>query len=126
MKRFVLLSSTEWFSARSTVSSAFDRALRRAFPVWLAPLQVQIIPVSHVHLDYCRKVQAELKQAGIRAGIDERNEKLGYKIRESQVQKIPYVLVLGDHEEQEDAVNVRRFDISRMNTFLFRHSKISL
>ncbi|MED0588012.1 threonine--tRNA ligase [Bacillus subtilis] len=80
-----------------------------AFPVWLAPLQVQIIPVSHVHLDYCRKVQAELKQVGIRAGIDERNEKLGYKIRESQVQKIPYVLVLGDHEEQEDAVNVRQF-----------------
>jgi len=80
-----------------------------AFPVWLAPLQVQIIPVSHVRLDYCRKVQAELKQVGIRAGIDERNEKLGYKIRESQVQKIPYVLVLGDHEEQEDAVNVRRF-----------------
>lgn len=54
-------------------------------------------------------MQAELKQAGIRAGIDERNEKLGYKIRESQVQKIPYVLVLGDHEEQENAVNVRRF-----------------
>ncbi|MDM5303659.1 threonine--tRNA ligase [Bacillus subtilis] len=80
-----------------------------AFPVWLAPIQVQIIPVSHVHLDYCRKVQAELKQVGIRVGIDERNEKLGYKIRESQVQKIPYVLVLGDHEEQQDAVNVRQF-----------------
>lgn len=80
-----------------------------AFPVWLAPVQVQIIPVLHVHLDYCRKVQAELKQAGIRAGIDERNEKLGYKIRESQVQKIPYVLVLGDQEEQEEAVNVRQF-----------------
>lgn len=54
-------------------------------------------------------MQAELKQAGIRAGIDERNEKLGYKIRESQVQKIPYVLVLGDQEEQEEAVNVRQF-----------------
>ncbi|MBU2661614.1 threonine--tRNA ligase [Bacillus cabrialesii] len=80
-----------------------------AFPVWLAPVQVQIIPVSHVHLAYCRKVQSELKQLGIRAGIDERNEKLGYKIRESQVQKIPYVLVLGDHEEQEGTVNVRQF-----------------
>ncbi|KIL31872.1 Threonyl-tRNA synthetase [Bacillus subtilis subsp. subtilis] len=54
-------------------------------------------------------MQAELKQAGIRAGIDERNEKLGYKIRESQVQKIPYVLVLGDQEEQEEAVNVCQF-----------------
>ncbi|WP_420976093.1 threonine--tRNA ligase [Bacillus vallismortis] len=80
-----------------------------AFPVWLAPVQAQIIPVSHVHLDYCRKVQAELKQLGIRAGIDERNEKLGYKIRESQIHKIPYVLVLGDHEEQQDTVNVRQF-----------------
>lgn len=80
-----------------------------AFPVWLAPIQAQIVPVSHVHLDYCRKVQAELKQAGIRAGIDERNEKLGYKIRELQVQKIPYVLVLGDQDEQEEAVNVRQF-----------------
>lgn len=54
-------------------------------------------------------MQAELKRLGIRARIDERNEKLGYKIRESQVQKIPYVLVLGDHEEQKDAVNVRQF-----------------
>ncbi|MCC2527690.1 threonine--tRNA ligase [Bacillus halotolerans] len=80
-----------------------------AFPVWLAPVQVQIIPVSHVHLDYCEKVQSELKRLGIRANIDERNEKLGYKIRESQMQKIPYMLVLGDQEVSEKAVNVRQF-----------------
>ncbi|MEC1751436.1 threonine--tRNA ligase [Bacillus mojavensis] len=80
-----------------------------AFPVWLAPTQVHIIPVSHVHMDYCEKVQSELKRLGIRANIDERNEKLGYKIRESQMQKIPYMLVLGDQEVNEKAVNVRQF-----------------
>ncbi|MDR4228606.1 threonine--tRNA ligase [Bacillus mojavensis] len=80
-----------------------------AFPVWLAPTQVHIIPVSHVHMDYCEKVQSELKRLGIRANIDERNEKLGYKIRESQMQKIPYMLVLGDQEVNERAVNVRQF-----------------
>ncbi|MFO3790033.1 threonine--tRNA ligase [Bacillus mojavensis] len=80
-----------------------------AFPVWLAPTQVHIIPVSHVHMDYCKKVQSELKRLGIRANIDERNEKLGYKIRESQMQKIPYMLVLGDQEVNEKAVNVRQF-----------------
>lgn len=80
-----------------------------AFPVWLAPVQVQIIPVSHVHLDYCEKVQSELQRLGIRVNIDERNEKLGYKIRESQMQKIPYMLVLGDQEVNEKAVNVREF-----------------
>lgn len=80
-----------------------------AFPVWLAPVQVQIIPVSYVHMDYCEKVQSELKRLGIRVNIDERNEKLGYKIRESQMQKIPYMLVLGDQEVSEKAVNVRQF-----------------
>ncbi|PRS07093.1 threonine--tRNA ligase [Bacillus halotolerans] len=80
-----------------------------AFPVWLAPVQVQIIPVSHVQMDYCEKVQSELKRLGIRVNIDERNEKLGYKIRESQMQKIPYMLVLGEQEVSEKAVNVRQF-----------------
>ncbi|KAF1677904.1 MULTISPECIES: threonine--tRNA ligase [Bacillus] len=97
-----------------------------AFPVWLAPVQVQIIPVSHVHLAYCRKVQAELKQLGIRAEIDERNEKLGYKVRESQVQKVPYVLVLGDREEQEGAVNVRQFGDQQNEHVLFQAFKNKL
>ncbi|MFJ9383719.1 threonine--tRNA ligase [Peribacillus sp. NPDC101481] len=80
-----------------------------AFPVWLAPLQVQIIPVSQVHLNYCLKVQKELKNKGIRVKIDDRNEKLGYKVREAQMGKIPYMLVLGDKEEKENEVNVRRY-----------------
>lgn len=79
------------------------------FPVWLAPVQVQIIPVSQVHLDYCLQVQKELKNQGIRVKIDDRNEKLGYKVREAQMGKIPYMLVLGDKEETENEVNVRKY-----------------
>ncbi|PGT82775.1 threonine--tRNA ligase [Bacillus sp. AFS040349] len=80
-----------------------------AFPVWLAPTQVQIIPVSHVHLDYCLQIQAELKEALVRVKIDSSNEKLGYKIREAQMKKTPYMLVLGDQEMENGKVNVRKF-----------------
>ncbi|MFE4813716.1 threonine--tRNA ligase [Peribacillus simplex] len=80
-----------------------------AFPAWLAPVQVQIIPVSQVHLNYCLRVQKELKNHGIRVKIDDRNEKLGYKVREAQLGKIPYMLVLGDKEEKENEVNVRKY-----------------
>ncbi|MCE7793389.1 threonine--tRNA ligase [Salipaludibacillus sp. CUR1] len=80
-----------------------------AFPTWLAPVQVQAIPVSDVHMDYVRKVEDELKKEGIRVHVDVRDEKLGYKIREAQMQKIPYLLVLGDKEIEAEAVNVRRY-----------------
>jgi threonyl-tRNA synthetase len=72
-------------------------------------VQVQIIPVSQVHLNYCLKVQKVLKNQGIRVKIDDRNEKLGYKVREAQMGKIPYMLVLGDKEEKENEVNVRKY-----------------
>jgi threonyl-tRNA synthetase len=80
-----------------------------AFPVWLAPTQVQIIPISKIHLDYCLKIQSELKQLGVRVKVDKSDEKIGYKIREAQMQKIPYMLVLGDNEVRENAVNVRKY-----------------
>ncbi|MBR7794762.1 threonine--tRNA ligase [Agaribacter marinus] len=80
-----------------------------AFPIWLAPIQTQIIPVSKVHADYCFHVQAKLKELGIRVKIDDRNEKLGYKIREAQLKKIPYMLVLGDKEIENKTVNVRAY-----------------
>ncbi|MDV2684811.1 threonine--tRNA ligase [Alkalihalophilus lindianensis] len=81
-----------------------------AFPTWLAPVQVQVIPVSpDVHLDYAKKVQDQLQAAGARVEIDERNEKIGYKIREAQMQKIPYMLVLGDKEMEAGAVNIRKY-----------------
>ncbi|WP_226656395.1 threonine--tRNA ligase [Pseudalkalibacillus hwajinpoensis] len=80
-----------------------------AFPTWLAPIQAEIIPVSEVHLEYAKNVQKKLQRAGIRVEVDERNEKIGYKIREAQMQKIPYMLVVGDKEVEGEAVNVRRY-----------------
>ncbi|BEG59640.1 threonine--tRNA ligase [Anaerostipes hadrus] len=78
-----------------------------AFPTWLAPVQVEVIPISDKHLDYANKVLDTLKVAGIRADIDTRAEKMGYKIREAQLQKIPYMLVVGGKEEENEAVSVR-------------------
>ncbi|MBU9714168.1 threonine--tRNA ligase [Evansella tamaricis] len=80
-----------------------------AFPTWLAPVQVQVIPVSEVHMDYVRKVEDQLKRSGVRVQVDVRDEKLGYKIREAQIQKIPYLLVIGDKEIESNGVNVRRY-----------------
>jgi len=80
-----------------------------AFPTWLAPVQVQAIPVSDVHMDYVSKVEDKLKEAGVRVKVDVRSEKLGYKIREAQMQKIPYLLVLGDKEIESNGVNVRKY-----------------
>ena len=81
-----------------------------AFPTWLAPVQVEVIPVNlDAHSDYAKKVRDELNKRGFRAEADLRNEKLGYKIRESQTQKIPYTLVLGDKELKDNGVNVRRY-----------------
>ncbi|WP_026690621.1 threonine--tRNA ligase [Alteribacter aurantiacus] len=80
-----------------------------ALPVWLSPVQVQLIGVSDVHDEYVRKVEDKLRAAGARVHVDGRNEKLGYKIREAQMQKIPYLLVLGDKEIESNSVNVRRY-----------------
>ncbi|MGC8229916.1 threonine--tRNA ligase [Pseudobacillus badius] len=94
-----------------------------AFPVWLAPIQAQIIPVSQVHLDYCLKIEAELRQFGVRVKIDKSDEKMGYKIRKAQMQKIPYILVLGDKEMEEGAVNVRRYGAQQSESVLFKDFK---
>ncbi|HDA2138205.1 TPA: threonine--tRNA ligase [Staphylococcus aureus] len=81
-----------------------------AFPTWLAPKQVQIIPVNvDLHYDYARQLQDELKSQGVRVSIDDRNEKMGYKIREAQMQKIPYQIVVGDKEVESNQVNVRQY-----------------
>lgn len=76
-------------------------------PLWLAPVQVQLLTVTDRQLDYARALQKKLKAVGIRAEVDERGEKLGYKIREAQLQKIPYMLTLGDKEVQSETVSVR-------------------
>ncbi|TYR82194.1 threonine--tRNA ligase [Priestia megaterium] len=91
-----------------------------AFPTWLAPVQVQVIPVSPtVHLDYAKEVQEKLQLAGIRVELDTRDEKIGYKIREAQMQKIPYMLVVGDKEMEEKAINVRKYGEQKSETVDF-------
>ena len=91
-----------------------------AFPTWLAPVQVQVIPVSNdVHFDYAKGVQEKLQAAGFRVEMDYRDEKLGYKIREAQMKKIPYMLVLGDKELESGSVNVRRYGSKDSETVSF-------
>lgn len=81
-----------------------------AFPTWLAPMQVEIIPVNvDLHYDYARLLQGELKSQGVRVEIDDRNEKMGYKIREAQMKKIPYQIVVGDQEVENQEVNLRKY-----------------
>lgn len=77
------------------------------FPVWLAPVQVKILPVSDKSADYAKQVESALKARGLRAETDMRNEKIGYKIREAQLEKVPYMLIIGDKEREEGTVSVR-------------------
>ena len=80
-----------------------------AFPTWLAPVQVQVIPVSpDIHFDYAKQVREQLQAEGFRVELDDRNEKIGYKIREAQLEKIPYMLVIGDNEVNSGTLSVRK------------------
>ncbi|MFD0047733.1 threonine--tRNA ligase [Actinomycetes bacterium NPDC127524] len=91
-----------------------------AFPTWLAPVQVQVIPVSpEIHLSYAKDVQEKLQAQGLRVSLDQRDEKIGYKIREAQMQKIPYMLVVGDNESKEGSVNVRKYGEQKSETVAF-------
>jgi threonyl-tRNA synthetase len=78
-----------------------------AFPVWLAPIQATVLPITDKQTEYARKVRDELDAAGIRVHLDDRSEKVNLKIREAQLQKIPYMLVVGDREAQSGQVSVR-------------------
>ena len=78
-----------------------------AFPLWLSPLQVKILPISDKQNEYGEKVKAKLEEKGIRVELDNRNEKIGYKIREAQLEKVPYMLVVGDKEIESNTVSVR-------------------
>lgn len=80
-----------------------------AFPVWLAPVQVKILPITDKHFDYAFDLRKKLFDLGIRVEVDERNEKMGYKIREAQVKKVPYALVIGDQEMQDGNVTLRKY-----------------
>ena len=78
-----------------------------AFPLWLAPLQAIVLPIADRHAAYAQDVRRQLLAAGLRAQVDERQEKIGYKIREAQLQKVPYMLVVGDREAADGLVAVR-------------------
>jgi threonyl-tRNA synthetase len=81
-----------------------------AFPTWLAPVQAVLVTVTDKQLPFARQVYERMREAGVRVEIDERNEKLGFKIREAQMQKIPYMLVIGDNEVEAGAVRPRQRD----------------
>ena len=80
------------------------------FPLWLAPVQVKILPISDKYIEYVREVEAILKKEGLRCEVDERAEKIGYKIRAAQLEKIPYMLIIGEKEVQSGSVSVRSRD----------------
>ena len=94
-----------------------------AFPMWLAPTQVKILPIADRHFDYAYDVKKQLEAKGMRVEIDDRNEKIGYKIREARLQKVPYMLIVGDNEVQNGEVSVRKRgedgDLGTMSTVDF-------
>ncbi|HEU4609587.1 MAG TPA: threonine--tRNA ligase [Chitinophagaceae bacterium] len=87
------------------------------FPLWLAPLQVKILPISDKFMDYANSILQELKKADIRAEIDDRNEKIGKKIRDTELQKVPYMLVLGEKEQEEKRLAIRRQGLGDLGVF---------
>ena len=78
-----------------------------AFPTWLSPIQAEVIPVTSHFADYAHQVAQKLKAQGVRVEVDDRNEKVGYKIREAQLQKVPYMLIVGEREVENQTVGVR-------------------
>ena len=103
-----------WLSIHRTSIGCYERTLAwliekyaGMFPTWLCPEQVRVLPISDKYLDYAKKVDAQLKENGIQSAVDERAEKIGYKIREARIAKIPYMLVVGEKEEAEGKVAVR-------------------
>jgi Threonyl-tRNA synthetase len=78
------------------------------FPLWLAPVQARVLPISEKFVDYAKQVEKELVNAGVRVEVDESNEKLGYKIRQCELQKVPYLLIVGEKEVADGVVSVRR------------------
>jgi threonyl-tRNA synthetase len=94
-----------------------------AFPVWLAPVQAVVIPISERHAEYANKMGAELKEAGVRVEVDVRNEKMNAKIREHAMQKVPFLLVVGDKEAEANSVNVRTRGSEKTQTVPFTEFK---
>ena len=79
-----------------------------AFPTWMAPVQVKILPISEKHVEYAKDLAKQMHRDYVRVEVDDRSEKIGYKIRQAQMAKVPYMLVVGDKEVEEGTVNVRK------------------
>lgn len=90
-----------------------------AFPTWMAPVQVKILPISDKHIAYAKELAKKMHKDYVRVEVDERNEKIGYKIRQAQVAKVPYMLVVGDKEMEEGTVNVRKHGGDELGTVPF-------
>lgn len=105
------------------ILGTFDRFMaflleetKGVFPLWLAPVQVKILPITDYQQEYARKIQEELHQLGIRVQVDDRNEKTGYKIREAQMQKIPYMIVVGPKEVENHTIAIRSYGKGDLGT----------
>lgn len=96
------------------------------FPTWLAPQQVRILPITDRHNDYGNKLESELEECGVRVHLDDRNEKVGYKIREAQADKVPYMLIIGDQEQESGTVSLRLRDHTANETLEFNDFKDKL
>ena len=96
------------------------------FPTWLAPQQVRILPITDRHNEYGNKLKSELEDCGVRVHLDDRNEKVGYKIREAQADKVPYMLIIGDQEQESGTVSLRLRDHTANETLEFNDFKDKL
>lgn len=90
-----------------------------AFPTWMAPVQVKILPISEKHVEYANQLAKQMRHDYVRVEVDDRNEKIGYKIRQAQMEKVPYMLVVGDKEMEDNSVNVRKHGGDELGTVSF-------
>jgi threonyl-tRNA synthetase len=87
------------------------------FPLWLCPVQVKILPISDKYLDKCKEIDSAMRKAGIRSEVDSRAEKIGYKIREAEMKKIPYMCIVGEKEVENNTLSVRRHTEGDVGSF---------
>ena len=90
-----------------------------AFPTWMAPVQVKVLPISEKHVEYANQLAKQMRHDYVRVEVDDRNEKIGYKIRQAQMEKVPYMLVVGDKEMEDNSVNVRKHGGDELGTVSF-------
>ena len=90
-----------------------------AFPTWMAPVQVKVLPISEKHVEYANQLTKQMRHDYVRVEVDDRNEKIGYKIRQAQMEKVPYMLVVGDKEMEDNSVNVRKHGGDELGTVPF-------